>query len=106
MYTHSDISGDGRPVASEKEPALRLLLGSDAVFLAGVNAAARAEEDAKWKALSVSTDFDGLVDFSETPVAPCSSRRGHELLADLWIGSTRLVLDGDADPGFLERRHR
>jgi hypothetical protein len=39
------------------------------VFLAGVGAAARAEEDAKWKALSVSTDFDGLVDFSETPVA-------------------------------------
>lgn len=45
-------------VASEKEPPLRLLLGSDAVFLAGLAAAARAEEDAKWKTLSVSTDFD------------------------------------------------
>ena len=56
-------------VASEKEPPLRLLLGSDAVFLAGVNAAARAEEDAKWRSLGVSTDFDGLTDFSETPVA-------------------------------------
>jgi NAD(P)-dependent dehydrogenase (short-subunit alcohol dehydrogenase family) len=56
-------------VASEKEPPLRLLLGSDAVFLAGLILSARAEEDAKWKALSVSTDFDGLVDFSETPVA-------------------------------------
>ena len=56
-------------VASEKEPPVRLLLGSDAVFLAGVNAAARAEEDAKWKALSLSTDFDGLGDFSQTPVA-------------------------------------
>jgi NAD(P)-dependent dehydrogenase (short-subunit alcohol dehydrogenase family) len=56
-------------VALEKEPPLRLLLGSDAVFFAGAYAAARAEEDAKWKALSVSTDFDGLVDFSETPVA-------------------------------------
>jgi NAD(P)-dependent dehydrogenase (short-subunit alcohol dehydrogenase family) len=56
-------------VASEKEPPLRLLIGTDAVFLAGVGAAARAKEDAKWKALSVSTDFDGMVDFSETPIA-------------------------------------
>src|SRR5713101_7605037 len=56
-------------VTSEEEPPVRLLLGSDAVFLAGVNAAARAEEDARWKALSLSTDFDGLGDFSETPVA-------------------------------------
>ena len=56
-------------IASEKEPPLRLLLGSDAVFLAGVVAAKRAEEDAKWKALSLSTDFDGLGDFAETPIA-------------------------------------
>jgi NAD(P)-dependent dehydrogenase (short-subunit alcohol dehydrogenase family) len=56
-------------VTSEKEPPLRLLLGSDAVFIAGLVAAARVEEDAKWKALSVSTDFDGLTDFAETPVA-------------------------------------
>jgi len=56
-------------IASEKEPPVRLLLGSDAVFLAGANAAARAEEDAKWKALSLSTDFDGLGDFAETPIA-------------------------------------
>jgi NAD(P)-dependent dehydrogenase (short-subunit alcohol dehydrogenase family) len=56
-------------IASEKEPPLRLLLGSDAVFLAGVAASARAAEDAKWKSLSVSTDFDGLVDFAETPIA-------------------------------------
>jgi NAD(P)-dependent dehydrogenase (short-subunit alcohol dehydrogenase family) len=54
-------------IASEKEPPLRLLLGSDAVFLAGVAAAKRAEEDAKWKPLSLSTDFDGLPDFAETP---------------------------------------
>jgi len=26
-------------------------------------------EDAKWKALSVSTDFDGLLDFAETAIA-------------------------------------
>lgn len=56
-------------IASEKEPPLRLLLGSDAVFLAGVVAAARAEEDVRWKAISMSTDFDGLVDFAETPIA-------------------------------------
>jgi NAD(P)-dependent dehydrogenase (short-subunit alcohol dehydrogenase family) len=56
-------------VTSEKEPPLHLLLGSDAVFLAGLIATARAEEDAKWKALSMSTDFEGLVPFSETPVA-------------------------------------
>jgi NAD(P)-dependent dehydrogenase (short-subunit alcohol dehydrogenase family) len=56
-------------IASEKEPPLRLLLGSDAVFLAGVAAAKRAEEDAKWKAISLSTDFDGLPDFAETPIA-------------------------------------
>jgi NAD(P)-dependent dehydrogenase (short-subunit alcohol dehydrogenase family) len=55
-------------IASEKEPPVRLLLGSDAVFLAGANAAARAEEDAKWKAVSVSTDFDGLGDFADTPI--------------------------------------
>jgi NAD(P)-dependent dehydrogenase (short-subunit alcohol dehydrogenase family) len=56
-------------IASEKEPPLRLLLGSDAVFLAGVVTSARVAEDAKWKALSLSTDFDGLVDFAETPIA-------------------------------------
>ena len=56
-------------IASAKEPPLRLLLGSDAVFLAGVVAAARAAEDAKWKPLSLSTDYEGLVDFAETPIA-------------------------------------
>ena len=55
-------------IASEKEPPVRLLLGSDAVFLAGANAVARAEEDAKWKALSLSTDVDGLGDFADTPI--------------------------------------
>ncbi len=56
-------------IALEKEPPLRLLLGSDAVFLAGVVASTRMAEDAKWKALSLSTDFDGLVDFAETAIA-------------------------------------
>jgi NAD(P)-dependent dehydrogenase (short-subunit alcohol dehydrogenase family) len=64
-------------IASEKEPPLRLLLGSDAVFLAGMFAAARAAEDANWRTLSLSTDFDGLPDFSQTPVAQMlTGRRG------------------------------
>jgi NAD(P)-dependent dehydrogenase (short-subunit alcohol dehydrogenase family) len=56
-------------IASEKRPPLRLLLGSDAVFLASLCSAERAKEDAEWRDLSLSTDFDGLVDFSETPIA-------------------------------------
>ncbi len=56
-------------VAAEKEPPLRLLAGSDAVFVAQMRAAQRAAEDAAWKHLSVSTDYDGLDDFAATPVA-------------------------------------
>jgi NAD(P)-dependent dehydrogenase (short-subunit alcohol dehydrogenase family) len=56
-------------IASEKRPPLRLLLGSDAVFLASLFSAERAKEDAAWKELSLSTDFDGLADFSETSIA-------------------------------------
>jgi hypothetical protein len=50
----------------EQRPPVRLLLGSDAVFLAAAAAAERAEEDARWKALSISTDYDGLGDFAAT----------------------------------------
>jgi NAD(P)-dependent dehydrogenase (short-subunit alcohol dehydrogenase family) len=56
-------------LAAEKQPPLRLLLGSDAVFLAGAIAAARAAEDANWRPLGVSIDFDGSIDFAETPLA-------------------------------------
>ena len=56
-------------IASETQPPLRLLIGSDAVFLAGLFSAARAGEDAKWKALSLSTDVDDLGDFADTPMA-------------------------------------
>jgi NAD(P)-dependent dehydrogenase (short-subunit alcohol dehydrogenase family) len=45
-------------LADEKQPPVRLLMGSDAVSGAAVAAAARAEEDARWKELSVSTDYD------------------------------------------------
>lgn len=56
-------------VADEPKPPLRLLLGSDAVFLAELTAKARASEDARWKELSVSTDVDGRERFEQTPVA-------------------------------------
>jgi NAD(P)-dependent dehydrogenase (short-subunit alcohol dehydrogenase family) len=56
-------------IAADKQPPLRLLLGSDAVFLAGAIAEARAAEDANWRALSASMDFDGSVDFAQTPLA-------------------------------------
>jgi NAD(P)-dependent dehydrogenase (short-subunit alcohol dehydrogenase family) len=53
-------------LAEEQRPPVRLLLGSDASFLAAAAAAERAGEDARWKALSLSTDFDGLGDFALT----------------------------------------
>ncbi|MCE9673137.1 oxidoreductase [Myxococcus stipitatus] len=56
-------------IAAEKHPPLRLLLGSDAVFLAEAVANKRRAEDERWRSLSVSTDYDGLVDFAQTPVA-------------------------------------
>ena len=46
-------------LADEKKPPVRLLLGSDAVAGAAAAIAARADEDARWKSLSMSTDFDG-----------------------------------------------
>ena len=63
-------------LASEKEPPLRLLIGSDAFFLADLFLKARAAEDAKWKPLSVSTDFDGMEDFSETAIAKALVPKG------------------------------
>lgn len=45
-------------IAAEPKPPLRLLLGSDAVFLAGRQLENIAAEDAKWRTLSLSTDFD------------------------------------------------
>ncbi|MFY2562544.1 oxidoreductase [Corallococcus terminator] len=56
-------------IADEKHPPLRLLLGSDAVFLADVIVQERTAEDSRWKPLSLSTDIDGLIPFAETPVA-------------------------------------
>jgi NAD(P)-dependent dehydrogenase (short-subunit alcohol dehydrogenase family) len=56
-------------VAALPDPPLRILLGSDAVYLADLVAKQRAAEDARWRSLGMTTDFDGLADFSETPVA-------------------------------------
>ena len=62
-------------LAALEQPPLRLLLGSDAVFLAKTVGAARVAEDEKWRALSLSTDFDGVPDFAETPFAKMLSKR-------------------------------
>ena len=45
-------------LAEEKQPPVRLLVGSDAVRAAATAAAERAAEDARWKTLSESTDYD------------------------------------------------
>ncbi|MGC4055899.1 MAG: oxidoreductase [Paludibaculum sp.] len=46
-------------LAQLEEPPLHLLLGTDAQYLAAAVAATRAAEDARWKELGASTDFDG-----------------------------------------------
>jgi NAD(P)-dependent dehydrogenase (short-subunit alcohol dehydrogenase family) len=56
-------------LAEMKEPPLRLLLGTDALFFARMVTAERAAEDEKWAALSASTDFEGHGDFADTEVA-------------------------------------
>jgi NAD(P)-dependent dehydrogenase (short-subunit alcohol dehydrogenase family) len=55
------------------EPPVRLLLGSDALNFAGQVAAARAASDAKWRELSVSTDYD---DATATDLDPTALLRG------------------------------
>jgi len=49
-------------LAEMENPPLRLLLGSDAVFLAKMVLDTRAAEDEKYKELSLSTDFPGTPD--------------------------------------------
>jgi hypothetical protein len=51
------------------EPPVRLLLGSDAVRFAAQVEQARAESDAKWRELSVSTDYADLTDANTDPLA-------------------------------------
>lgn len=45
-------------LAEEPRPPVRLLIGSNAVRAAATATAERAAEDARWKELGVSTDFD------------------------------------------------
>ncbi|MFZ0870895.1 MAG: oxidoreductase [Rhodanobacter sp.] len=52
-------------IASEAEPPLRLLLGTDAVFMAGQQLERMAAEDSKWRTLSLSTDFDNTPEATE-----------------------------------------
>lgn len=56
-------------LASMEEQPRRLLLGSDAYFLAKVTLEEMGASDAAHHALTVSTDGDGLPDFAETDVA-------------------------------------
>jgi NAD(P)-dependent dehydrogenase (short-subunit alcohol dehydrogenase family) len=50
-------------IAEIDEPPLRLLLGSDAVHIAGQLHEARGAADAKWRELSMSTDADDATDW-------------------------------------------
>ena len=63
-------------LANAEAPLLHLLIGTDAVLLAKAARAAQAAEDAKWEALSSSTDNDGATPFGETNV-------GRHILAGL-----------------------
>ncbi|MBB4907646.1 SDR family NAD(P)-dependent oxidoreductase [Actinophytocola algeriensis] len=56
-------------VADLVEPPVRLLLGSDAVNYAAQVARVRAETDAKWRDLSVSTDHDDATQVDIDPLA-------------------------------------
>jgi NAD(P)-dependent dehydrogenase (short-subunit alcohol dehydrogenase family) len=77
-HTRQQATGRGDPtkaaqailrIASVPEPPLRLLLGTDAVFLADLVARQRAAGDARWKELSLTTDFAGMPPFHETEMA-------------------------------------
>lgn len=56
-------------VAEAKDPPLRLLLGSDASFIAGLAAKARTNEDEAWLDTTLSTDADGVARFADLPIA-------------------------------------
>ncbi|MCC8248464.1 oxidoreductase [Saccharothrix luteola] len=56
-------------VADLDEPPVRLLLGSDAVRFAAQVEQARAESDAKWSELSLSTDYADLTEANTDPLA-------------------------------------
>lgn len=63
-------------VADMEKPPLRLLLGSDAFFIAGAITKNLAAEDEKWKDLSLSTDFEGSAASQEQLVALLGLNKG------------------------------
>ncbi|MGA8097024.1 MAG: hypothetical protein WB810_00040 [Candidatus Cybelea sp.] len=56
-------------IAAEPNPAVRLLLGSDAVAVASAANTERQRVDEQWRTVSLSTDFDGLAPFDKTSLA-------------------------------------
>ena len=60
-------------VAGMADPPLRLILGSDAYAYAMAAAKARAESDAAWHDLTVSTDRDNATADQRDPYAAASS---------------------------------
>jgi len=81
---HADLGGSGSlgdpakvarvvlEVAAMADPPLRLILGSDAYNYATAAARARAESDAAWHDLTVSTDRDDATDALRDPRAAAS----------------------------------
>ena len=63
-------------IANLEQPPLRLLLGSDAFFIANAITKHLAAEDEKWKALSLSTDFEGSPSSEERLVALLGLNKG------------------------------
>jgi hypothetical protein len=55
-------------VSAMDEPPLRLLVGSDAVRYAAMVEQARAESDARWRDLSLSTDHDAATEAELKPL--------------------------------------
>jgi NAD(P)-dependent dehydrogenase (short-subunit alcohol dehydrogenase family) len=62
------VAGVVLAVAGMPDPPLRLILGSDAYTYATAAAVARAESDAAWRELTVSTDRDGATDADRDPL--------------------------------------
>jgi hypothetical protein len=56
-------------VAAMDEPPLRLILGSEAYAYATAAAEARAESDAAWRHLTVTTDRDDATPAERDPLA-------------------------------------
>ncbi|MEU4762981.1 oxidoreductase [Actinosynnema sp. NPDC023794] len=65
-------------VADLDEPPVRLLLGSDAIRVAAQAERTRAESDAKWRELSVSTDYASTdyADLTDDNTDPLATLRG------------------------------